>query len=1003
MASQDRPNYFLLLGIGVEFSWNEDAFERILRDKRNEWSRRVNVGVKTAKATQLAQAAMDQLDEIVRVMLDPALREEERSAARTEQAQQRADRFDEFQRALRIMVVKGFLFETEAARLRKDYAGVEGIEERLARTPVRAPAEEQPLPERLEPSKAATIRSLLSSVKQESLYTLLKTVDSGLGDKPELGALQAAAKKLYQQTQQTMNKQLPGLAATQELAGHAMAVFGDETNRRRYDTTLALAPLDELIRTYQSALTPLKRIDASQVEQFLADARGCGASAGVARALLVKHFTELKWTVMLPADPDGGSQENVARCGGCQAISDTSENFCVQCGAPFRATCPSCGHVGPGHGSCSRCGFPVSNQDWVRLLLRDCDELLERGELDGAKHKLTEAGNAWPMAPGSTDELRQWQDRCTAKYEELHRKREDSAREASARLLTLMESRHFMAAYRLAMSSPLPDQHLVRKEAEGHVREADRLFALAQRPGTSVQQQAAYYRQALADCADHEKSQEALRRLPPDGPRDLRLVATDGHIRLSWQPSSTEDVRYLVVRKRGTWPPTSFVDGTRIATVAALDYTDRSPLTGVALHYAVFADRGGTVSMQGAATTTATFLTDEVTVTARAVDDGVVTLEWTLPPHAYGVAISRSISGGNMSVDVRAEPNVLRDKGLTNGVSYTYLLRAEYRDDSGATVRSPGTSITITPGRPPALPEAVRVRTVDQSIKISYRYLEISAEPVGIGTVGLLWSMQQPGVRAGDTIDANDLAPHGSLLEGAAARTIALFNPGLYYFVSVVLLHGLAYIGGVRRYAAVPEVGALTADGQENSVRLRWTWPDDCEAVLVAYDHTGWPADPTVATYQRTVTRHEYERGGCYDVPVAGTQTEVFLLIAVLVHRGDEAFVSSGVRCRTSTTGTRLRVDYDITAARRQNRIQLRASAPVTLPGLTVVANPTHLPTDRHDGTVLYEQGPVTVKRTHAFVVPAQGKRLFARVFLVGGGDTGITIVTPAAERSMVR
>jgi hypothetical protein len=377
-----------------------------------------------------------------------------------------------------------------------------------------------------------------------------------------------------------------------------------------------------------------------------------------------------------------------------------------------------------------------------------------------------------------------------------------------------------------------------------------------------------------------------------------------------------------------------------------------------------------------------------------------VVLEWTLPSHAYGVAIHRSTGltpdDRETTEVVATEPNRLLDQGLRNGVTYTYTLRARYQDAQGATWMSNGTSLSLTPGAPPAPPEAVHVRTVDRTLGISYRHVDLVPEPTERGTVNVLWSQRRPAVRPGDRIDVADLTRHGSLLTEATARGHALFSAGLYYFLPVTIQHELAYVGGLRRYAAVDEVSNLTATNHGDGIRLQWTWPEGCDLVLVAHGHADWPADPTVAHYQAVVEREDYERNGCYDVRATGQadEREYFFTVAAAVRRADEVFVSSGVSCRARLR-ERIRLDYKVTSGRRNNQLQLRVSAPVRLPGLVIVGNPDEPPAHRHDGTILHEQDALQVRRTHTITLPSQGRQVFAGLFLLGGNDDVEVDVVP--------
>lgn len=1002
MVDNNRPNYFLLLELDPEAPWDQSVFDRRLRSKRNYWSRKVSNGVKTNPAVMRARYGLDHLSDIESRMSDPAGRDRERTAALDELARGRSGRQTEFEQDLAIMLAKGFLHDVEITKICDDYPDIVADPDVVQRLAVsRRDSEQDRIPERLDPSTASTIRVLLDSLGEKSLYTLLAQVDPGIDARSELDTLRAAARQLYERTQSAI-KHDADLDAKHDLAGYAMNVFGSPEQRVRYDNTLALAPVDDLLRRYQSVLAAVKRVDSAQAERFLREACNAGADPDLARAMLLKHFGDLKWTVVLAVTDTDEPADTRMRCPACQTAHAPDDDFCQECGTRFRVACPSCSRTVPGHGACGGCGFPVGDRDWVRFLLEDCDELLCDEDLDGAERKLKEAGRAWPLPADSTDELAVWHRRCAQGCHELGGRRTAADQEVAERLRTMMASKQYLAALRMAVSASttVPDRERIIRESESHVREADHQYEVAQRPGIDPHRRATLLRSALAACADHDQSVRALRQLPPDPPRDLHVVAAENLVHLRWQPSSTSGVRYVVVRKRGVLPPMSATDGSRLDSVVAQHYDDVSPEYGVPVRYAVFADRMGTMSQESAGSTDTVFLAGDVTITSRRVADGVVELAWTLPPHATGLDIRRS-TGRPAEADAATnveptERNRLCDKGLRNGVTYTYTLHARYDDGTpGETRRSRGVSVSLTPGPTPAAPKAVGVRMVERNVGISYRHVDLLPDPLEQDAVSVLWSQDRPRVRDGDLIDVTDIAGYGSLLTGTDLRGHALFASGLYYFTSVIIRHELGYVGGVRRYAAVPEITDLTATNLGDAIRLQWTWPQRCDAVLVAHDDVDRPADPTVARHQSTVERDDYDRHGHHDVRAGNG--ECFFVIAVIVRDGGEAFVSSGVRCRARIR-PRIRLDYDVTSSKGHNHVRLRVSEPVLLPRLVLVGKPTGPPADEHDGDIQYEQDAIRVRKTHTITFPAVGRTMFAGLFPRGDtDDIDVQIVPPSS------
>jgi hypothetical protein len=907
MAQHSRPNYFLLLGIGPDDAWDAAGFGPLLRARRSQWSRTVNNGVTTSNAVLVAQDAINRFDDIARVMTDPARRELERADAHVRLRDERLRRRVQLERDLRIMLGKGFLWEAEVAALRRNYPDLltdRELADRIDHLPTRGIAEEHAIPDQLDPAKSNTIRSQLSLLGHKSLYTLLATVEPGIDERATSERLTRAANGLYQQTQRDMNKQDPRLLARQELAGHAMHIFGSAEDRIRYDNTLALMPVVELIASYQSALALVKRFEVGQVEGFLAEASAAGADAAVALAMLLKHFGMLKWTVLLPADAIQQARHDQVRCEACQAWNDTENEFCTVCGTRMRITCPSCGDTVAGHGACGGCGFPVGDYDWATLLVRECTELLDQQDLPGAEERFALAARAWPS--DGDDELAARLGECRTRLGHLREQRAAEAENTARQLRALTGQRNYQAALNKATNAPatVPDRERVIQEATEHIREADRLCDVATRSGTSSRAQVDHYTQALAHCADHRRAQLALATLPPEPPAELRAEPADGVVRLTWTPSTSDNVRYVIVRRPGTTTPVSVRDGSRVATVRRTTYEDGAPEQGMPLHYAVFAQRAtGTASESGAATTEPVFLTGRVVITAQRVDDGAVELEWQLPVHATGVAVRRTIAGETTDVSV-TEQTRLRDENLANGVSHTYTVRAGYADPHGTTRLSAGVPVTLIPGPPPAPPGPVHVRTVTRNLGLCYRLVDLLPQGAAPGTANVLWTQQQPPVRPGEQHPVTTLATYGSLLTETAARSFALPRQGLYYFTQVMIQNGTGYLGDIRRYAARDEIGEISAQNLGDTIRLTWAWPDGSTAAMVAYDHDDWPPDPTVAPHHVLVDRVGNDRTGTYDIVGTTPESEqaFHFVVATADRRDGEVFVAGGTRCTARLT-----------------------------------------------------------------------------------------------------
>src|SRR5437870_12312326 len=102
-TDKTTPNFFILLGLSPDERWDPAKFEQVYREKRIEWSRQSS-GV--AKKALAAKKNLELLPEIRRVMEDPALREEQATAARAELASDKKAALERFEKEFAYINVK---------------------------------------------------------------------------------------------------------------------------------------------------------------------------------------------------------------------------------------------------------------------------------------------------------------------------------------------------------------------------------------------------------------------------------------------------------------------------------------------------------------------------------------------------------------------------------------------------------------------------------------------------------------------------------------------------------------------------------------------------------------------------------------------------------------------------------------------------------------------------------------------------------------------------------
>src|SRR5215470_13207969 len=109
----DRPNFFVLLGLDPNAPWDDAVFQRELARAQNEWSRLASTGMRNRPKTVQAQRNLNLIPSIVDVMSDASGRDQERERARGLKATELAARGKVAADRLALLLARGYLFDEE--------------------------------------------------------------------------------------------------------------------------------------------------------------------------------------------------------------------------------------------------------------------------------------------------------------------------------------------------------------------------------------------------------------------------------------------------------------------------------------------------------------------------------------------------------------------------------------------------------------------------------------------------------------------------------------------------------------------------------------------------------------------------------------------------------------------------------------------------------------------------------------------------------------------------
>lgn len=993
------PNFFLLLGLNPADPWDEKKFEQALEAKRSEWARKSSM---VGNVAMEARRNLALYGEIQRAMRDPDERSAQAAAARKEYEAGRQARLEQFERQVEIASGKGFLEQAELDRFIADFKDVlseKEIRERI-KAPIQALNTQGPGVQQLDPTTVKEINDHLHFLQKSDLYDLLNMPDMTSNQE-----LSRAAQELYEEMQRRQPKTAEVTTAS-SLAGHARIIFKTDEMRRKYNESRRLSKLNTLLEEFEETVNrssgKQKGLYAKQVALFLERATRNGWSQEEARLRLQEYANRRHWFLEVPTLEITTGQQ---RCGYCKAFNPQGREFCKECNKALRVHCPDCGQVvRSDEVGCGNCGFPVGNRYRVDELLADCRDLLAKQQVEAADRQLKHAEEIW--APKRADSLRQQIQACRTQIQSLMQTRKESSRHIEDLLL----KRQFFAAHAYLLqpqAGGLPDRERYARTIADAIAQAEALLKRA-KTLSAVEQKTDLCLQALHMCTDYKEAHDLLSTLPPSPPRNLQARVGGSTISLQWDASPTRSAGYRIVRKIGS-QPVSVGDGQTLATVAGRVYEDTHPEVGVPVFYAIFAVLADIPSLDGALLPRPVMLLQDVTDLKTRVDSQFVEISWQAPPHVTNILVERqeqlsqNAVGGKTFLATLDLHHVL-DRAVENEHVYIYTIYCQFKAYNGQFVNSAGVTVKARPEAPPALISSLDItsRRVAQGYEV-----QLSWTAPQKGRAVILKSVNAPQIKGGETLASSELGRYGKILEERADLCRDLWTqPGVACYTPIVIFQGTAYAGSPERFVVIDDVRDLRYQNLGSAIRLNWTWPANCQEVIVAYDYEQWPQTDHLTRTSQRVTLVEYEHKGYYDLKGVPDRDH-YIVVAAIVAQGDERIVGAGARVRARLV-SKLVVTYEIKDLRplfgpKKRMLRVTARSAGTLPTILVMSKQGRLPLRKEEGEILFRQeGPLPIETTLEFELPERtfAPRTFGKLYLED--DTlyeSVTIHHPDEEK----
>lgn len=1003
MVDKEEPNIFILLDLDPDKPWNQVEFERLLEEKRREWSRLVN---RPDLIASQAKKNLGLIPKIKGIAKNETLRLAQAEDAKEERLMKKAESLKLLDANLGLLQAKGYILQQEFDQLLTSFRGV--LLEIELRNRINVPLiKEKPKNQKresLDVSRAKSISNKLSLLNFPTLYALL-----GSDENTESKILYKKADVIRKQKADSMDKSAENTLIA-ELMGECLAIFKNEEERAKYDESLRIAGFEDTKAKIDLAAQVTKEIDARQLDQILRDARQKGLDPEETLSVIKEYAVQKKYTIVIPAGLVEKYRE-IHRCGYCKQLNDAANDYCTTCGKSLRDPCPRCNNsVVSDAMACGSCGFPTGNRAFVSLLLDDAEQSGINFNYPLALEHLEQAHQAWPV--DGKDPLSQKINELTEKMKRGF----EIQKEAIDKIETAIRKKQFYTARELLpglskvcqQSSQLVSDHSrTIKEA---LSQTERLLSQARSIDQSTPEKVILgYQAVLAVCQDCQEARRILAQTPPSPPTNLQARVTGKLIQLTWSQSPSRNIQYSVVRKEGS-RPVSIEDGSEICVVNSTNYDDTSAEIGISYFFTVFSNREGVYSRDGASLATPVMVVDDVENLCAQVLNHQISLSWINPPNVNEIIVVRSekkypTSNTDGIPITILDSNQAIDNKVQSEAEYFYTVFCQFKNISGQLVLSRGKSIKAIPQTPP---EPIKEVKISASGGPDSRRLHFRWPRVLKGDVVLLKSPVSTGLIDDAIIPASELNRYGQILKANSENATDELNTlGLCYYQPVVIFQGMAYIGREHRFVSIDDISDLSVQNLGHALRLKWQWPQNCNEVIVAFSYSGWPEQEGKGGTTITLTRAQYDLNGFFDIhrPLVADH---YIIVYAVIGQGEQRIVASGEYTgarKLVCLKSRILLEYEIkpSVLKKKFSLCLYIKGEGDLPKMVLIRKHGALPMNKSDGDLVLTLNAQKIQNDHfTFPIPENynQRQSFARLFLQD--DTLYDVVTirhPALEK----
>jgi len=957
---EKRPNFYIILELDPSITdWS--IIQATIKNKQRSWGLQKSQGSPAAR--RKAERYMKFIPEMESLLKEPESRKKEAKAATQEQKKDKQAQFDELDRLIGMFHTatvspnKVKLLVRQTGKVFSEKEVEDRLKQRGIRLETGGERTKRTARPKLETSVAKGIRNELDTLKLSSLYDFLNLENS------KKYSVRSSPKSLYERADEIykelsrVGKTDPDTTLKMNLAGRAKSVFTNETEKERYDNTLATEVLTKLDRRLE-IVECNNFIETKSVELLLQEAKKLGVTETVAIEYIEDYAAKRKWNVQKDTET---TIIKLPICGYCNTLATSEQDKrCRNCGEELVQPCPKCGEPTPTEDrACSRCGCQTGDAPLVKALLKDGKRLMAEGDIDQAISYFNRALDYWA----------DWQPALDEKKRAESKKRERA--EALDKIKLLVKARKLEAGKsqleRFEENNGQARTETIKKQIDDGLRRAKQAYDVAEKFRLSDKTEEAFdkYEDSLSHCVDFSAALSAMASSPPPPPQEITAQWLGESLHLSWlNVKARGKISYRIVRKRGGLPAND-KDGDIIAETSITKADDIEIKPGIAYYYGVFSVRAG-VASPCFASTGPHLKTAEVEEIDYEVGNGQITLKWRPPEGCIAVEVWRreglAPSHRGEGKKITASMSSLLDVGLQNGQRYGYLIIAKYRhpEDETRSLYSKGISFIATPIAPPEPVKDLSASRNERTVFLTWTM------PPGKAQVQIRQAQSIPDMTVGQIVSLKKGEKFGVPIqvtsEGRAQTTLK--TQGRVFFVPLSIISETAVLGKPFIVTTIDEISHLVSQCNGRNIILTWQWPTGSSEVLVAYHHNHFPKSPEEnGAAKARVTRSEYERNNYWELRSTAHQKHYF---TVFIRDPTADIYSSGVNL-LETMGQENIVRYQVVVKKqlfsktpRAAWVEFMSEEGAPLEGLQVVRKPKYPPVSKNDGVIVAEVDRIT-------------------------------------------